>query len=121
MAAPPKAGAAGEELACRFLEGRGLAIVARNFRTRSGEIDIVAREAGVTVFVEVKERRGATHGAGYEAVTTAKQRRIVRAARLYAAQHGLLETPLRFDVVSIDRDREGVAQLRHDRGAFGAD
>jgi putative endonuclease len=113
--------AAGEELAARYLERSGLAILDRNYRCRSGEIDIVARERDVTVFVEVKERRGPRYGAGYEAVTLGKRRRIVRAARLYAASRGLGESPLRFDVVSIDwRKGEGPV-IRHDRGAFDAD
>jgi putative endonuclease len=116
--APQRAGASGEDLACELLERSGLKIVARNFRTRAGEIDIVAREGQTTVFVEVKERRGAGHGAGFEAVTNAKQRRIVSAARVYAARYGLSETPLRFDVVSVDYEGSASPQLRHDRGAF---
>lgn len=110
-------GRAGEELACRHLQRAGFALLARNYRCRSGEVDIVARDGDTTVFVEVKERRGASHGEGHEAVTFGKRRRIVRAARLYAAAHGLTESPLRFDVVSI-RWEDGRPSVRHDRGAF---
>jgi putative endonuclease len=118
----PRPGEAGEDLACRFLEGRGYTILARNFRCRAGEVDIVARDGGATVFVEVKERSSSGHGAGHEAVTWSKRRRIVRAAVLYAASRGLTETPLRFDVVSVDRDAPGgEARIRHDRGAFDSD
>lgn len=92
----------------------------RNFRCRSGEIDIVARDGDVTVFVEVKDRTSAAHGAGYEAVTFGKRRRLVRAARLYAASRGISERPLRFDVISIDREGP-EPRVRHDRGAFDAD
>ena len=68
----------------------GFAIVARNFRCRSGEAGRGgARTASTTVFVEVKERHGRSHGEGHEAVTFGKRRRIVRAARLYAAARGL--------------------------------
>jgi putative endonuclease len=95
-------------------------VVARNYRCRSGEIDIVVRDGPTTVFVEVKERRGASHGEGQEAVTFGKRVRIVRAARLYAAAHGLYEAPLRFDVVSIDW-RGGSPRIRHEVGAFDAD
>lgn len=117
-----KPGEAGESAACRYLEGLGFVILARNFRCRAGEVDIVAREGEVTVFVEVKERLTASHGEGYEAVTLSKRRRIVGAARLYAAASGLSETPLRFDVVSIGRsDPGGAALVRHDRGAFDSD
>jgi putative endonuclease len=82
---------------------------------------VVARHREATVFVEVKERRGARHGDGQEAVTFGKRRRIVRAARLYAASHGLSESPLRFDVISIAWGPDGRPQLRHEPGAFDAD
>jgi putative endonuclease len=111
-------GARGEALACRRLEAAGLVVLERNYRCRSGEVDIVARDGDATVFVEVKERHGASHGEGHEAVTFAKRRRIIRAARLYAAAHGLSENPIRFDVVSIDWDGRDTPQIRHDRGAF---
>jgi len=117
----PRSGEPGESLACRHLEGKGFVILARNFRCRSGEVDVVARHGEATVFVEVKERHGASHGAGCEAVTFGKRRRIVRAARLYAAAHGLEEAPLRFDVVSIDWTAEGRPVVRHDQGAFDVD
>jgi putative endonuclease len=116
----PRSGAEGETLACRHLEGLGYRVLARNFRCRSGEIDVVAREGDVTVFVEVKDRRGRSHGEGHESVTLGKRRRVVRAARLYAASNGLSAAPIRFDVVSIERD-PGGDRIRHDRGAFDAD
>jgi putative endonuclease len=109
-------GSAGEDLACAWLERQGYRILARNWRCRSGEVDIVARQGAVTVFVEVKERRSPAHGLGLEAVTWSKRQRLIRAARLYAAAKGLSETDLRFDVVSLDgRD------IRHETGAFDAD
>lgn len=115
----PHRGRPGEDLACRHLAAQGFAIVQRNYRCRSGEVDVVAREGETTVFVEVKERQGASHGQGLESVTFGKRRRLIRAARLYAAAHGLDERPLRFDVISIDWDERGP-QVRHDRGAFDA-
>jgi putative endonuclease len=114
-------GRSGETRACQYLAARGFTIVERNFRCRSGEIDVVAREGATTVFVEVKQRSSDRHGMGHEAVTFGKRRRIVRAARLYAAAHGLAESPLRFDVVSILDGPAGESELRHDRGAFDAD
>lgn len=113
----PRAGAAGEDLACAHLEARGFQVLARNYRCRGGEVDIVAREGDVTAFVEVKDRSGRTHGEGYESVNQQKRRRIVLAARRYAARAGLWDAPLRFDVVTIDRSAGGAA-IRHDRGAF---
>ena len=116
----PHSGTAGESLACRHLEGLGYAIVARNFRCRSGEIDVIARDGEVTVFVEVKDRGGRSHGEGHESVTFGKRQRVVRAARLFAATRGLSESPIRFDVISIERDPAGD-RVRHDQGAFDAD
>jgi putative endonuclease len=120
LSAPPRPGQAGEDLACAFLTDRGYRIRARNFRCRAGELDVVAERAGVTVFVEVKERSGSSHGHGFEHVTWTKRRRVLQAARLYAAQQGLLESPLRFDVVSIDW-KDGRPHVRHDEGAFDAE
>ena len=96
-------------------------VLCRNYRCRSGEVDIVARDReGTTVFVEVKERHTDSHGDGHEAVTFGKRRRVVRAARLYAVAHGLSEAPLRFDVVSIAW-RAGRPEFRHDSGAFDSE
>jgi putative endonuclease len=111
-------GAPGEDLACRHLEAAGFLILERNFRCRSGEVDVVARDGDATVFVEVKDRGGSSHGEGHEAVTLGKRRRIIRAARLYAATHGLSEAPIRFDVISIDSHDAKAVRIRHDRGAF---
>ena len=114
-------GAEGEELACRHLHGLGYRLLARNFRCRSGEIDVIAQDGGTLVFVEVKERHGASHGEGHEGVTWGKRRRIVRAARVYASSRSLGdEQSVRFDVVSIDW-REGRPAVRHDRGAFDSE
>jgi len=114
-------GAEGEDLACRYLEKLGYRVLHRNFRCRTGEVDVVARAPDTTtVFVEVKDRHGRSHGAGYEAVTFGKRQRLVRAARLYAARAGLTESRLRFDVVSIDRSG-GSPVIRHDAGAFDSE
>ncbi len=114
----PARGREGEELACRHLEAQGFRIVERNWRCRAGELDIVARDGPVTVFVEVKDRGDVSHGEGFEAVTARKRQRLVLAARLYAASGGLEGRPMRFDVVSIDRSG-GTPRVRHDRDAFG--
>ncbi len=106
-------GQAGEDLACAHLSERGLRILARNFRCRVGEIDVIAQDGDTTVFVEVKERTGASHGAAVEAVTAGKRRRLVRSARVYAAQNGLSESALRFDVVAIDWGVDGP-RIRHE-------
>jgi len=99
-------GKTGEDLACRELERRGYAIVARRHRCRRGELDIVARDGPTLVFVEVKARDGHAFGGAADAVTWQKQRRIVRLAYEYVMQHHLNDSPCRFDVVSIQFDDE---------------
>jgi len=117
-ALPPAlaAGARGEELACRLLERRGYRIVARNWRCPWGEIDIVAREGGAFVFVEVKARRRAASGPGSfggpaAALTQAKQDRLCRAALLFLQEAGALDAPARFDVVLLSGGE--VELVRH--------
>jgi putative endonuclease len=95
-------GKQGEDLACQELERLGYAIVARRYRTRAGEIDIIASDAGTVVFVEVKARLDLSFGDPVEAVTLEKQRRVVAMATDYVARHDLDNTPCRFDVVTVD-------------------
>jgi putative endonuclease len=95
-------GKTGEDLAAAELERRGYAIVARRYRTRYGEIDIVARDGDTLVFVEVKVRATAEYGRAVEAVTRSKQRRVVRMAEDYLARQTLTSVACRFDVVAID-------------------
>jgi len=116
----PAPGAVGEEIACRHLVSRGYRILDRNFRCRSGEVDVVARKDGATVFVEVKERHGESHGRGQESVSLGKRLRVIRAARLYAARRGLSEGPVRFDVVSVDWEGSR-AHVRHEEAAFDSE
>ncbi|WP_067699097.1 YraN family protein [Nocardia jejuensis] len=94
-------GAQGEELAARFLSAAGLEIVARNWRCRYGELDIIARDAGVTVFIEVKTRSGLGFGTPAEAVTYLKQQRIRRLALLWLDEQRGPWLRIRFDVVSV--------------------
>jgi putative endonuclease len=95
-------GKLGENLACGVLAERGYAIIARRYRTRLGEIDIVARDGDVMVFVEVKLRTVRDFGGGEVAVTAAKQRKIALMAMDYLVRHRLDDRPCRFDVVAID-------------------
>ncbi|HKE84761.1 MAG TPA: YraN family protein [Vicinamibacterales bacterium] len=92
----------GEDLACAELIRRGYSILARRYRTRFGEIDIIARDTDVTVFVEVKTRKGDDFGGGAEAVTAWKQRRLTQMAVDFLARHQLHDRPCRFDVVVVD-------------------
>jgi putative endonuclease len=95
-------GELGERLACQELERLGYAVLARRYRTRFGEIDIIASDAGTVVFVEVKARLDRNFGDPAEAVTPQKQRRVVAMASDYVSRHRLHETPCRFDVVAVD-------------------
>ena len=92
------AGAAAERLAAEYLMRQGLTIVARNFRTRAGEIDLIARDGGNLVFVEVRMRSTASHGGAVESITAQKRRRLVAAANGYLAMLGR-EPPCRFDAI----------------------
>jgi putative endonuclease len=113
-------GKMGEDLACRELERRGYAVLARRYRCRGGEIDIVARDGPTLVFVEVKARWSEAFGPGAEAVTALKRRRLVRLAAEYVVRHRLGEVPCRFDVVSIWL-ADGRAVVEVFQNAFAAD
>ena len=90
-----------ERFVCEWLERQGYRILERNFRCRIGEIDIVAREGGYLVFLEVKYRGGAGCGDPSEAVDWRKQRTISRVALFYLLRYGYgTDTPVRFDVVT---------------------
>ena len=95
-------GILGEDVACEALRRRGYEILERRYRTRHGEIDIVARHHATIVFVEVKARDGRHFGGGAEAVTPWKQRRVSRMAEDFLARHRLHDRPCRFDVVVVD-------------------
>jgi len=94
-------GARAESLAAEFLVTRGLAIVERNFRTRLGEIDLIARDCETLVFVEVRKRRSDAYGGAAASITYAKRTRLVAAAQVYLATLDR-EPPCRFDAVLID-------------------
>ena len=102
-------GQTGEDLACKELERRGYAILARRYRSRFGEIDIVAKCDDVIVFVEVKARAGDDFGGGAAAVTPWKQRRIAQMAVDYLSRHHLHDRPCRFDVVTVDMKDDSPA------------
>jgi putative endonuclease len=112
-------GRTGEDLACHELERRGYAILARRYRIRAAEIDIVADDKGTTVFVEVKARDSRAFGEAAEAVTWRKRRRIVAAARHFVMIHHLHERPCRFDVVSVNVD-DGREEIQVFQNAFSA-
>ena len=97
-------GEAAEARAARYLADQGLAILARNFRTRFGEIDLVARDRDTLVFVEVRSRASAAHGGAAASIDAAKRRRLEAAAGQYLARLGS-EPPCRFDVVTLQGEK----------------
>ena len=115
-------GVAGEQLAAEHLARRGFRILERNFRTRWGELDIVAFDGSVLAFCEVKTRRGGGRtGTALEAVGTMKRRQVRRMAGRWLAER--TDRPraslLRFDAIGVTVDAQGqLLALEHLEGAF---
>lgn len=107
-------GAQGERDAADFLRGLGAEILQMNYRCPWGEIDIICEMHGVLVFCEVKRRSGNLYGTPAEAVTPAKQRKIIRTAEFWLSAHPV-EMPMRFDVLEITPGR-----FHHIPAAFDA-
>ncbi len=110
-----ESGARAEALCAALMQQAGLKILARNWRCRAGEIDLVAAEGDTLVFVEVRLRRGAAWGGAAESVTAGKRARLVAAARHYLA--GRPPTACRFDVLLLDA--LSPEHVRWIRDAFG--
>jgi len=110
-------GRKGEAVAERFLRDLRYRIVARNFRCRAGEIDLVALDGRVLVFVEVRSRRGDRTGTPLESVDGRKQAQVARVARHFLAARGLGDHDARFDVVGIRFDQD-PPEVEHVRAAF---
>jgi putative endonuclease len=111
-------GARGERAAARYLRARGMRILVKGYRARRGEVDLIARDGDVLVFVEVKARR---QGSPVEAVTPEKERRITLTALRFMRRYRIVEQRCRFDIVSIvwpDDHRPPV--IEHYRNAFDA-
>ena len=96
-----KRGLAGEKQAIQYLLARGWHIVAHRFRVGHTEIDLIARQGSLVAFVEVKARRGTAFGSPLEAVTGAKRRELVKAARVWVDRHGRAADVYRFDCIAI--------------------
>lgn len=94
-------GLSGEKAAAAFLKAKGYKIVQPNFRAAGAEVDLVACIGDILCFVEVKTRKACDHGEPVAFVTPAKQRRIIRAARVFAARRPWRGHRVRFDVVSV--------------------
>jgi putative endonuclease len=110
-------GNAGETAAVKFLERLGYDILERQYYYNHGEIDVIARDAGELVFVEVKTRRSERFGRAEESVTPLKQELLRRTAEGYVEEKKCVNVPCRFDVVAV-QVRNGKAEITHYKNAF---
>jgi putative endonuclease len=108
-------GRGAEGVALLFLQGQGLKLIARNWRCKAGELDLVLRDGDTVVVAEVRQRGRSDFGTAAETVDRRKQLKLVRATRLWLARRpDLAEAPLRFDVVALD----GAGQIEWLKEAF---
>lgn len=109
----------GENLACEYLRQHAYTIVHRNFRSKVGEIDIIAKDREVVVFVEVRTQTSNAYGPAYNTVTPTKQKQVKRVALSYISRHNLVKTQFRFDVIGITLNPDtGEYHLDHIPNAF---
>jgi putative endonuclease len=109
-------GSKGEDIAVSYLKKKGYKILHRNYKTPIGEADIIVRDKGRIIFVEVKARSSDAFGQPFEAVNYRKQEKLRKIA-IYYLKHNKIELPVRFDVVSII-SRNGNAEVNHMVEAF---
>ena len=94
-------GILGEELAYHFVKRKGYKVLLKNYKCPLGEIDLIAKENGALIFMEVKTRSSLEMGLPAESVTFHKRAQLTKCARFYLKQYGIADVPCRFDVVSI--------------------
>jgi putative endonuclease len=111
-------GRLGEDAAERFLRAKGMGCLARRFRIRRGEVDLVMENGNLLVFVEVKTRLGDGFGRPAESVGPDKRKRLARAAEAFLAGREEFDRPCRFDVVEVEWDRFGGWRISHIEDAF---
>lgn len=112
------AGKIGEDSVCEYLRTNGINILGRNFRTKFGEIDIIANEDDTLIFIEVKARTNKRYGNPCEAVTYKKQKAISAAAILYIAENNLTDKNVRFDVAEVILNPGNTASVHYIENAF---
>ncbi len=111
-------GRLGERIACRYLMRQGFDLLARRYRTRAGEIDLIAFEGELLVFVEVKTRASTEYGDPFEFVDWQKQQKFRRAAEEFVAHHDLGHYAYRFDIVAVVAPGTGSEEVDLYRNAF---
>ena len=110
----------GENLAVIYLLAQGCRILERNFRSRNGEIDIIAQQGAIILFIEVKTRRNRAFGTPGEAVTVKKQQKLIRTAQMYLNGKKKADSFCRFDVLEVYYQTEKQYQIEWLKNAFEA-
>jgi len=118
MAAKDDLGKKGEELAVQYLVAHGFQLIERNWRCAQGEIDVIVRQGGSVVFVEVKTRSSTAYGHPFEAITVSKMARMRRLAAAWCEQAAQRPADIRIDAIAIVAPRDAAAQIEHLQGVF---
>ena len=116
--ASQKTGPQGEDIAVSYLEKQGYIVLVRNYRQRFGEIDIVAEDDGVLVFIEVKTRKNNRYGSPFEAVDVRKQKKLSLMAQDYISRNKMENRAARFDVVAVLLKNDSCSEVELIRDAF---
>lgn len=114
-------GKAGEQEAARFLKNKGYKLLRQNYKTKLGEIDIIAWEGETLCFIEVKTRSSCLFGHPTEALTRTKQKKLSQLALIFLKEHNLIEKKARFDVVTIIHSNDKPLDFKLIRDAFPLD
>ena len=111
-----------EDRARRFLQGRGLRLIEKNFRSRFGEIDLIMSDGDTLCFVEVKYRESLNYGGAATTIPHSKRQKLIKTARFYLARHRQYgQRPARFDALLIQRGRDGKDEFEWIKNAFYAE
>jgi putative endonuclease len=113
MAEKDRLGRDGESLAARWLQEQGYTLLQRNWRCAAGELDLIVRQGGTTVFVEVKTRSSTAYGHPFEAITTAKAARLRRLAAEWCRAHGPVPGATRIDAIAVLGARGAAPSIEH--------
>ncbi len=108
----------GEDLACDFLVRKGWEILARNYFSGHSEVDIIAKDGDIVVFIEVKMRSSSKFGQPEEYVTESKVAHVFKAAEAWMQEQHLLDTPMRFDIIGILNKKGKPPEFTHLKDAF---
>lgn len=111
-------GNSGEDIAAEFLVNNGYSLITRNYRYGKGEIDIIASDSDIIVFIEVKFRKTDEFGSPLLAITKNKQNQIRKVALAYLTENNITDTDCRFDVIGITLDKENNPVIEHIQNAF---